>query len=71
MPAMKISNHCHEAHCMPDLQGATKEDVIGELIACFTSSGAIDESRAPDLYGEILAREEEGTTRVRAALSAL
>ena len=64
MPATEISQHCHEKHCLPKLKGETKEDVISELIATFVKSGAIDEKAAPDLFGEILAREEEGTTGI-------
>jgi PTS system fructose-specific IIC component len=64
MPATEISQHCHEKHCLPKLKGETKEDVISELIATFVKSGALDEEAAPDLFGEILAREEEGTTGI-------
>jgi len=64
MPAIEITQHCSVEHCLPKLQGETKEDVISELVDCFVSSGAIDESQAIDLIGEILTREEEGTTGI-------
>jgi PTS system fructose-specific IIC component len=64
MPATGIWQHCSEKHCVASLQGQTKEDVISELIECFVSSGAVTRKRAPELLGEILAREEEGTTGI-------
>jgi PTS system fructose-specific IIC component len=64
MPATGISQHCNEKHCMPKLKGETKEEVISELIDAFVRSGAISEADAEVLFGEILAREEEGTTGI-------
>lgn len=64
MPATEITQHCRVEHCIPKLRGLTKEEVISELIDCFVASGALDEAAAPELFGEILAREEEGTTGI-------
>ena len=64
MPAIEITRHFAAAHCLPKLQGDTKEEVITELIDALVASGAIDEAAAPELFGEILAREEEATTGV-------
>jgi PTS system fructose-specific IIC component len=64
MPASEITEHFHEAHCLPKLQGETKEEVITELIEAFVNSGVLGEAEAPELFGEILAREEEATTGV-------
>ena len=64
MPAIEITQHCRVEHCVPKLKGETKEDVISEMVDCFVASGAIAEDEAADLIGEILAREEEGTTGI-------
>lgn len=64
MPATGISQHCNEEHCLPSLDGETKEEVISELIDCFVRSGALDEKAAEQLFGEVLAREDEGTTGI-------
>ena len=64
MPAIEITQHCRPEHCLPKLKGETKEDVISEMVDCFVASGAVAEEQAADLIGEILAREEEGTTGI-------
>ena len=64
MPATGIWQHCHEKHCVPRLKGQTKEEVISELIDLLVGSGALEDEMAPDLFGEIIAREEEGTTGI-------
>jgi len=64
MPAIEITQHCRVEHCVPKLQSETKEDVISELVDCLVASGAVEEEQAADLIGEILAREEEGTTGI-------
>ncbi len=64
MPATGIAQHCNEKHCLPKLKGETKEEVISELIDGFVKSGALDEDQAAELFGEVLAREEEGTTGI-------
>ena len=64
MPAIEITHHCRVEHCIPKLQSETKEDVISELVDSLVASGAIEEEQAAELIGEILAREEEGTTGI-------
>ncbi len=64
MSAIEITQHCRAEHCLPKLQGETKEDVISEIIDCFVASGALGEDAAAELFGEVLAREEEGTTGI-------
>ncbi|MDF1702430.1 MAG: PTS sugar transporter subunit IIA, partial [Planctomycetota bacterium] len=64
MSATEISQHCRAEHCLPALTGETKQEVISELIESLVASGAIDEEQAPELFGEILAREEEATTGI-------
>ncbi len=64
MAAIEITQHCRVEHCVPVLEGETKQEVISELIETFVASGAIKESQAPELFGEILAREEEATTGI-------
>lgn len=64
MPATGIAQHCNEKHCLPKIKGETKEEVISELIDAFVKSGALDEAQAEELFGEVLAREEEGTTGI-------
>ena len=64
MPAIEITHHCRVEHCVPKLQSETKEDVVSELVDSLVASGAIEEEGAAELIGEILAREEEGTTGI-------
>jgi len=64
MPATEITQHCQVEHCLPKLQGETKEDLISEIIDSFVTSGALGEDAAAELFGEVLAREEEGTTGI-------
>lgn len=64
MSAIEITQHCRPEHCIPALEGETKHEVISELIEAFVASGAIEESQAPELFGEIMAREEEATTGI-------
>ncbi|MDA1194842.1 MAG: PTS sugar transporter subunit IIA [Planctomycetota bacterium] len=64
MSAIEITQHCRAAHCLPVLQGETKMEVISELIRAFVASGAIAEDQAPELFGEIVSREEEATTGI-------
>ena len=59
-----ITSRCRVEHCIPSLEGENKQEVISELIEAFVASGAIEESQAPELFGEILAREEEATTGI-------
>jgi PTS system fructose-specific IIC component len=63
MPGTEITT-CRAEHCLPSLEGETKQEVISELIELLVASGAVDESKAPELFGEILAREEEATTGI-------
>ncbi len=64
MSAIEISQHCRPEHCLPKLQGESKEDVISEIIDSFVASGSVSEEAAAELFGEVLAREEEGTTGI-------
>lgn len=64
MPATQMHPLFREPHCVPRLGGATKEEVISELIERFVASGALAEGLAPRLYAEVLAREEEATTGI-------
>ncbi len=64
MPAIEITQHCRPEHCIAKLTGDSKEDVISEIIDTFVASGAVGEDAAAELFGEILAREEEGTTGI-------
>ena len=64
MAATRIGQYWREEHCLPKVEGDTKEAVISELIQCFVKSGALEEQEAPELYGEVMAREEQGTTGI-------
>ena len=64
MSAIEISQHCRAEHCLPKLQGESKEDVISEIIDTFVASGALSEDAAAELFGAVLAREEAGTTGI-------
>ena len=64
MSATEITQHCRVEHCIPALEGESKQEIISELIESFVASGAIEESQAPELFGEIMAREEEATTGI-------
>ena len=64
MSATEITQHCRVEHCLPKLEGETKQEIISELIESFVASGAIAEDEAPELFGEILAREELATTGI-------
>lgn len=64
MADTEITQRCRAEHCIPVLEGETKHEIISELIETFVASGAIAEEQAPDLFGEILAREEEATTGI-------
>ena len=59
-----ITQLCRVEHCIPVLSGETKQEIISELIETLVASGAITEAQAPELFGEILAREEEATTGI-------
>ena len=62
--SLNIADQCRHEHCLPKLVGETKEEVVSELVGTFVDSGALASARAPQLLGQILAREEEGTTGI-------
>lgn len=62
MPA--TTKYFTKKHCLTNLTGETKDEVITELIQCFVASGAISEDDAIDLSVEVMAREQEATTGI-------
>ncbi len=64
MSDVNVSSLLRTQHCLPKLKGGTREEVVEELIRTFVASGALAEDAAPTLYGEVLAREDEGTTGI-------
>jgi mannitol/fructose-specific phosphotransferase system IIA component (Ntr-type) len=64
MPATKVIRHIREDHCLPRLQGDTKEEVILEMAQKFVASKAIDEATCKRLVATVMEREDKGTTGI-------
>jgi mannitol/fructose-specific phosphotransferase system IIA component (Ntr-type) len=64
MPAIKIIDHVRDEHCVPRLEGDTREAVIMELAESFVASGAINEEERDRLLVSVIEREEAATTGV-------
>ena len=64
MPALKIIDLVREDHCVPRLEGETRETAIMELAEAFVASGAIDEEMRDRLLVSVIEREEAATTGV-------
>ena len=64
MPATKIIDHVHADHCLPRLEGDSREDVIQELANAFVASGALSDEARDVLTESTLEREEAATTGV-------
>ena len=59
-----VIEHCNTKHCVPALTGESKEEVLAELIETFVASGALNDDVASTAMGQVLAREDEGTTGI-------
>lgn len=64
MPATRIIEHFQTKHCVPALEGETREAVIEELAQTFVDSGAIGEGERDMLLESVLERESAATTGV-------
>ena len=64
MPVTKIIDYLRDEHCVPDLEGDTREEVIEEIAECFVTSGAITTSERDILLDSVLEREAAATTGV-------
>jgi mannitol/fructose-specific phosphotransferase system IIA component (Ntr-type) len=64
MPATKIIDHVLTKHCIPSLEGDTREDAIMELADAFVSSGTVTEEERDRLLVSVVEREEAATTGV-------
>jgi mannitol/fructose-specific phosphotransferase system IIA component (Ntr-type) len=64
MPATKVIDHVRESHCIPDLEGGTREAVIEELVERFVRSKTLTRDGQDILTESILEREEAATTGI-------
>ena len=64
MPAINIIDLVREEHCVPSLEGDTRETAIMELADVFVASGVIDEEMRDRLLVSVIEREEAATTGV-------
>lgn len=64
MPATKIIEHVRKEHCIPALEGETREAVIMELADAFVSSGAVTDEDRDAILMSVIEREEAATTGV-------
>lgn len=64
MPVTKIIDHVREAHCIPELHGETREEVIEELAERFVASGALTEPERDLMLESVHEREAAATTGV-------
>jgi mannitol/fructose-specific phosphotransferase system IIA component (Ntr-type) len=64
MPATNAIRHVREAHCLPALAGATREDVILEISQAFVDSGVLAEAGRKALLQSVMQREDRGTTGI-------
>lgn len=64
MPATKIIDHVRAEHCIPHLEGETREAVILELAESFVTSGVVSEDERDGILVSIVEREEAATTGI-------
>jgi mannitol/fructose-specific phosphotransferase system IIA component (Ntr-type) len=64
MQAANPTRHVREAHCLADLKGASREDVVLELSQLLVDSGALSEAGRKALVESVLRREDAGTTGI-------
>ncbi|MHC5009843.1 MAG: PTS sugar transporter subunit IIA [Planctomycetota bacterium] len=64
MPATKIIDHVSAEHCIPALQGATREDVIRELARSFVDTKVVSAEAQELIVESVLEREEAATTGI-------
>ncbi len=49
---------------VPELQGKSRDDVIGELVEMLASAGAVPKKKVKDITKAVLAREAQATTGI-------
>ena len=64
MPVTKIIDYLRKEHCIPTLEGSTREEVIEELANQFVSSGALGEDERDMLLETVFDREAAATTGI-------
>jgi mannitol/fructose-specific phosphotransferase system IIA component (Ntr-type) len=64
MPSTNIIKHVREEHCVPSLEGQTREEVILEIVQRFVASGAVSEADSESLLKTVMSREDVGTTGI-------
>jgi mannitol/fructose-specific phosphotransferase system IIA component (Ntr-type) len=64
MPVTKIIDYLRPEHCMPALEGSTREDVIEEIANQFVASGTIGEGERDMLLETVFDREAAATTGI-------
>lgn len=64
MPVTKIIDRVLTEHCIPMLEGDTREDAIMELADVLVTSGTVTEEERDRLVESIVEREEAATTGV-------
>jgi mannitol/fructose-specific phosphotransferase system IIA component (Ntr-type) len=64
MPVTKIIDYLRDEHCLPDLEGGSREDVIEEIAGLFVESGAITQDERDTLLESVFEREAAATTGV-------
>lgn len=64
MPVTKVIEHVREDHCLPALEGETREEVIEELAELFVSSGTLSTDERDAILESVRERESAATTGV-------
>jgi mannitol/fructose-specific phosphotransferase system IIA component (Ntr-type) len=64
MSAKQNTSHVREEHCLPRLEGSSREEVILELSRSFVASGTVSEAQRKALVKTVMEREDKGTTGI-------
>jgi mannitol/fructose-specific phosphotransferase system IIA component (Ntr-type) len=64
MRATNIIDHVLPAHCLTNLEGTSREEVIDEMADAFVASGTIDAGARDVIVASVLEREEAATTGI-------
>lgn len=64
MPVTKIIDYLRDEHCLPELKGDSREEVIQEIAELFVKSGAVTAAERDLLLDSVFEREAAATTGV-------